>query len=163
MIEEDGVFAVKLSFLDGISAEFTGEHFIKDDIGLAVAKYGASDRSRGCKSPVYLVSDSIVRLALAAKRNAVRMGMSDCTSGIYGEPCNDCEICRKAEREAFTRAVLGGIRIPGEFHGRLMVALSKSIGMTCYIPLDAPMTEREVEEAFKEMGTERKGETDESH
>lgn len=145
-----------------VEARLTGEHFRPDEIGIAKAaavKYGSASLANG-GSPVYLVRDSVVRLAMMSRRRALRAGLSECTSGTCNEPCGDCEECRNAEKDAFTRVILGAIKLPPE---SLAKGLRESISSVIGLPwVDAPwegaMTDEEVAEVFDELGVENKTE-----
>ena len=72
----NGVFLVKLIVGGGprVEVRFTGEHFRPDEIGIAKAvavKYGSASVANG-GSPVYLVRDSVVRLAMMSRNRALR-------------------------------------------------------------------------------------------
>lgn len=159
--DTQGAFAVKLSFDNGVSAVLTGEHFNPDEVEVArVIVANESKESVACGgSPVYLVRDSVMRLALSARRNALRT-MSECTSGTCGEPCGDCDTCRAAERDAFTRVILGAMELPsGDLSDRLRDSVSSVIGMVwADAPWEGAMTEEEVEDVFNELGVKRKTE-----
>jgi len=165
MIDENsghGVFAVRIDVGDhGVEAVLTGEHFGPDEIGVARAVVGEESAKSVANggSPVYLARDSVVKLAVSSMRRALRSGASDCTSGTCGEPCGDCETCRAAEREVFTRVILGAIELPdGDLSERLREAVSSVIGMTwADAPWEQAMTEEEVDEVFTETGTTKKG------
>lgn len=158
--DTQGAFAVKLSFDNGVSAVLTGEHFNPDEIEVArIIVANESKESVACGgSPVYLVRDSVMRLALSARRNALRT-MSECSSGTCGEPCGDCDTCRSAERDAFTRVILGAIELPeGDLTERLREVVSSVIGMTWSDAYwEQAMTEEEVDEVLTETGTTKKG------
>lgn len=163
MIDENsghGVFPVKLEFGEnGIEAVLTGDYFGPDEIGVAKAmacEDGARSVANG-GSPVYLVRDSVVKLAVSSMRRALRSGASDCTSGTCGEPCGDCETCSAAEREVFTRVILGALELPdGDLSERLRDAVSSVIGLTWSdAPWEKAMTEEEAEEVFVELGVEK--------
>lgn len=158
----NGMFAVELILKSGprVEARLTGEHFRHDEIGIAKAvavKYGsASVANKG--SPVYLVRDSVVRLALMSKNRALRAGLSECTSGTCNEPCGNCEECRNAERDAFTRVILGAIELPdGSLAEGLREAVSSVIGLPwADAPWDGVMTDEEVAEVFYKLRVEDK-------
>lgn len=160
----NGLFAVELLVKSGsrVEARLTGEHFRPDEIGIAkavVVKYGSASVANG-GSPVYLVRDSVVRLAMMSRGRALRAGLSECTSGTCNEPCGDCEECRNAEKDAFTRVILGAMELPsGDLSDRLRKAMSSVIGMVwADAPWESAMTDEEVEDVFRELGIERKTE-----
>ena len=160
----NGLFAVELLVKGGprVEAMLTGEHFRPDEIGIAkavAAKCGSESVVNG-GTPVYLVRDSVVRLAMMSRNRALRSGLSECTSGTCNEPCGDCEECRNAEKDAFTRVILGAIELPpGSLAERLREAVSSVIGLPwADAPWDCAMTDEEVAEVFDELGVEDKTE-----
>ena len=160
----NGVFLVKLIVGGGprVEVRLTGEHFRPDEIGIAKAvavKYGSESVANG-GSPVYLVRDSVVRLALMSRKRALRAGLSECTSGTCNEPCGYCEECRNAEKDAFTRVILGAIELPtGSLAECLREAVSSVIGLPwADAPWEGAMTDEEVAEVFDELGVEEKTE-----
>lgn len=159
--DTQGMFAVRLAFDGGVSAVLTGEHYSPEEVGAAraiVAEESAKAMAEG-SSPVFLVRDSVVKTALGARKHALRSGVSECASGTCGEPCGDCEACRKAERDAFTSVILGAMDLPeGSLAERLRAAVSSVLGMTwADSPWSTAMTEEEVDEVFTETGTTKKG------
>ena len=161
---ENGMFAVELILKNGprVEARLTGEYFRPDEIGIAKAvavKCGsASVANRG--SPVYLVRDSVVRLAMMSMNRALRSGLSECTSGTCNKPCGYCIECRNAEKDAFTRIILGAIELPlGSLAEGLREAVSSVIGLTWTdAPWEGVMTDEEVAEVFYKLGVEDKTE-----
>jgi len=166
MIDENsghGVFAVRIEVGDhGVEAVLTGEHFGPDEIGVARAVVGEESAKSVANggSPVYLARDSVVKLAVSSMRRALRSGASDCTSGTCGEPCGYCEECRNAEKDAFTRVILGAIELPpGSLAEGLREAVSSVIGLPWSdAPWEGAMTDEEVAEVFDELGVEDKTE-----
>lgn len=160
----NGVFFVELIVGGGprVEARLTGEHFRPDEIGIAKAVavkcWSASVANGG--SPVYLVRDSVVRLAMMSRDRALRAGLSECTSGTCNEPCGNCEECRNAERDAFTRVILGAIELPdGSLAEGLREAVSSVIGLPwADAPWDGAMTDEEVAEVFDKLEVEDKTE-----
>lgn len=156
---EQGLFAVRISMRNGIPvAVLTGEHYDAGPVNVALSKATMDSKEsilRG-ESPVYLVRDSVVRLAVDAKLRALRDGLSSCHDGENGIPCGECPVCIAAEDYAFTRIILGSTELPkcGE---RLRKALSCMIGS---VRVDAPwetaMDDEEVDKVFKELGVEPK-------
>lgn len=160
----NGVFFVELIVGVGprVEARLTGEHFMPDEIGIAKAvavKYGSASVANG-GSPVYLVRDSVVRLAMMSRNRALRAGLSECTSGTCNEPCGYCEECMNAERDAFTRVILGAIELPpGSLAEGLREAVSSVIGLTwADAPWEGAMTDEEVAKVFDELGVKEKTE-----
>ena len=160
----NGVFFVELIVYRGlrVEARLTGEHFRQDEIDIAKAiavKYGAASVANG-GSPVYLVRDSVVRLALMSRKRALRSGISECTSRTCNEPCGYCEECMNAEKDAFTRVILGAIELPtGSISECIREAVSSIIGIPWVdSPWDGAMTDEEVAEGFDELGVEDKTE-----
>lgn len=159
-----GVFAVELRMrnVPRVEAVLTGEHFSVDETGMAKAIAGRDGSALVANggSPVYLVRDSVVKLALMSRRRALRSGMSECASGTCNEPCGDCEECRNAESDAFTRVILGAMELPsGDLSDRLRDAVSSVIGMVwADAPWESAMTDEEVEEVFNELGVKSKTE-----
>ena len=160
----NGVFLVELVVCGGkrVEARLTGEHFRPDEIGIAKAvsvKYVSASVANG-RSPVYLVRDSVVRLAMMSRNMALRAGVSECTSGTCNEPCGYCEECMNAEKDAFTRVILGAIELPPvSLAEGLRDAVSSVIGIPwADAPWDGAMTDEEVEEVFDELGVEDKTE-----
>lgn len=157
-----GVFAVELHIRNGnrVEAVLTGEHFCADEAGIAKAVSGIDGTSLSDDSDahVYFVRDSVVKLALMSRRRALRSGLSECASGTCNEPCGDCEECRNAESDAFTRVILGAIELPsGDLSDRLRDAVSSVIGMVwADAPWESAMTDEEVEEVFNELGVKSK-------
>lgn len=166
-----GWFLVRLSVRDGkVVAELTGDHFMgyeRDKAYKAVVDGARRSVSDG-KSPVYMIRDPVVGIALSAARRAERCGLSKCHEGVGGKPCGICETCLAAERESFTRVILGCVDIPGcEIADRLYDAVASTIGMSC---VDAPwadeMTDEEITKVFKEaeeIGLMPEREKDETH
>lgn len=137
-----GVFAAKLEVVNGeLVAALTGEHFGADDADVASAVTGscAGQAMMDGESPVYLVRDSVVDVAVRSKR---RMG--DCGT------------------EAFTRVVLGALSLPkSDLSSRLRNAVASVIGMTWVdAPWDGEMSEDDVEKVFDELGVETESRAD---
>lgn len=164
--DTQGMFAVRLAFDGGVSAVLTGEHYSPEEVGAAraiVAEESAKAMAKG-SSPVFLVRDSVVKTALGARKHALRSGVSECASGTCGEPCGDCDACRKAESDAFTSVVLGAMELPeGSLAEMLRAAVSSVLGMTwADSPWSTALTDEEVEQVFDELNI-KKGTEDESH
>lgn len=153
--EKQGLFAVRISIKNGVPvAILTGKHFNSESIDTAYDLLLAESKNAilRSKSPVYLVKDSVVKLALDAMRNALSYGMSSCRAGNKGKPCGTCMTCLAAKDEAFTRVVLGSIE-PIEGFQHLQIALSRAIGSTRVdATWDIRMSDKEVEEVFSSLG-----------
>lgn len=150
---EGGCFAAKMT--PGLSMEIVdGCHFGADekDIANAISGDHANSAIADGTSPMFLVKDSVVRTAMRSKRNAIAAGLSDCHDGANGEACGHCEICRDAEREAFTRVVLAGAELPhGDLPSRLRTAVMSVTGMAWVdAPWEGAMSDEEVNEVFEE-------------
>ena len=126
-----------------VRALLTGDHYGADD-GYSASVATEKDVKAAMlekRSPMYLVPDSVVRMAMD-----VRMR------------------CDEGGDEAFTRVVLGGLLLPlSDLTGRIDKSVISTIGMTT---MDAhwceAMTDNEIDRVFKELGVfraeNRKGE-----
>lgn len=127
-----GMFAVTLEIQDGtVVAKLTGDHFKaeEEDVSRAICGSCAMDLMSRQESPIYLVRDSVVGLAMCAMR---RMPYS--------------------QVESFTRSILGALELPD---GSLSERLSRSVGSIVGIswadaPWDGAMSDEEVEKVFEE-------------
>ncbi len=169
-----GWFAVKLQIRDGRTvAELTGDHFRsgQEDAANDAVSIGLKHAISEGESPVYLVRDSMVEVAVGAARRATRSGLSDCNRGIGGKPCGECERCLAAQREAFTSVILCGVDLPEDgVSARLCETVPSVLGMSF---ADAPwkegMTDKEVNDILEEteeiglVNNNRKEKDDETH
>lgn len=164
-----GVFGVRLEMSGGgLSAVLTGEHFRPDELDVAAAVSGPSalEAATTDSSPVYLVRDSVVGLAVRSMDVAARRGSPDCHSGQGGAPCGVCEKCMDEGREAFTRVILGSLELPEcDLARRVSDAVASVIGLAWTdAPWNGAMSDGDVEEVFTKMGVcPKKGEEDEPH
>lgn len=157
MDRKQGLFCVKISIGNNVPiAVLTGDHFEAKYASVARAAARAESRKSMLQdgSPVYLVADSVVGLAVDARRRALRDGLADCHGGSKGGPCGECAVCQAARDEAFTRIILSAIELP---KSDLSKALETSIGDTIgAIKVDAPwngaMSDDDVAKVFDEMG-----------
>ncbi len=156
-ISGQGWFAVKIE-MHGTRAVavLTGDHFGPDerDIANAVAGVDGQESAVSGGSPVYLVKDSVVRLAIGASGQKKALVLSDCHDGLRGKPCGRCTKCREARERMFTRVVLGALELPeNELSNKLREAIQNVIGLSwADAPWEEPMTEDEVNEVFEELG-----------
>lgn len=137
-------------------AVLTGDHFCPDQktIANAVAGVDGKESVAAGNSPVYLVKDSVVRVALGASRMKQALKLMDCNDGLHGKPCGKCEKCRAAREKMFTRVILGAIELPdNNLSMKLIDAIRNVIGLSwADAPWEEPMTEDEVNEVFEEQG-----------
>lgn len=141
-----GLFAVRLvpDWGGTVRAAPTGEHFGAHEHGAAefTAEEAGRESVASGGSPVFLVRDATMRLAIGAMRRAIRAGRSS--------------------REAFTHVILGGIgeRAPERLADAVM-------SVTGILRLDEPwagaMEENEVSLALSELAAERKEDRHEAH
>lgn len=158
-----GYFYVKLNDENGrISARLTGEHFSpeEEDVARAMVSIDGAFSVMGTDSngpPIYLVRDSVIRVASGAYGKALTAMISKCHDGPRGKPCGKCEQCVKAREDAFTMVVLAGLKLPeGELSGRIRSAVDSAIGMVWSDDTwNGPMTEDEVEDTFEKIGVSR--------
>lgn len=137
-------------------AVLTGDHFWPDqkDIANAVAGVDSKESVLYGKSPIYLVKDSVMRVALGACRTKQALKLMDCNEGLHGKPCGKCEKCKEAREKMFTRAILGALELPDDdLSVKLRDAIRNVIGLSWSdAPWCEPMTEDEVNEVFEELG-----------
>lgn len=156
-ISGQGWFAVKIEMRGTRAvAVLTGDHFGPDERDIANAVAGVDGRESAVSggSPVYLVKDSVVRVAIGASRQEQALGLSDCHDGLRGKPCGRCTKCREARERMFTRVVLGALDLPeNELSRKLREAIQNVIGLSWSdAPWSDPMTDEEVEAVFEELG-----------
>jgi hypothetical protein len=137
-------------------AVLTGDHFGPDqkEIANAVAGVDGNDSIKAGGSPVYLVKDSVVAIALGASKKKSALKLTDCRDGVRGKPCGKCNKCIEAKERMFTRIILGSIELPRtELSDRVRDAVQNVIGLQwADAPWCEPMTEDEVNEVFEELG-----------
>ena len=159
-VPRQGLFAVRIKADDGrVAAVLTGEHFDADESAVAKVIVGDDGRESMTEgvSPVYLVRDSVIRLALSAYGKALMAVVSKCYDGPRGKPCGRCYVCKEAKSRAFTMLVMSSLELPEcDLSERLKESVANTIGMTC---ADAewsdPMTDEEVKRAFRKLGVKR--------
>ena len=156
-ISDQGWFAVKIEMRGNRPvAVLTGDHFCPDQksIANAVAGVDGKESVTAGGSPVYLVKDSAVRIALGAYRNKSALKLSNCHDGAFGRPCGKCAKCIEARERMFTRAVLGSLELPPSVMSeKARDAVRQVIGLQwADAPWSGPMTDEEVEEVFEELG-----------
>lgn len=156
-ISGQGWFLVRIEMRGtGPVAVLTGDHFGPDQKSIANAVAGVDGKESVAAggSPVYLVKDSVVGIALGAYRNKSALKMSDCRRGAFGRPCGKCGKCINARERAFTRVILGSLELPkNEMTDRVRGAVQRVIGLQwADAPWSSPMTDEEVEEVFEELG-----------
>lgn len=139
-------------------AVLTGDHFGPDQRAVANAVAGMDGKESVASggSPVYLVKDSVVGLALAAARMKSALKTADCHAGPRGKPCGTCETCRDARDRLFTRVILGALELPGgDLPKRLRETIRQVVGLAwADAPWSEPMTDEEVERVFEELGVQ---------
>ena len=155
--QNQGLFAVRLDMSGGcLSAVLTGEHFGVDETDIAKAMAGVcADVSDGySNSPLYLVRDSVVGLAVRLMDIAATRGSADCHGGQSGAPCGKCEKCMEEGRDAFTRVVLGSLELPEcDLAKRVSDAVASVIGLAWTdAPWNGAMSDGEVGEVFTKIG-----------
>ena len=137
-------------------AVLTGDHFCPDQKEIANAVAGVDSRESVVhgKSPIYLVKDSVMRVALGSSRTKLALKLMDCNDGLHGKPCGKCEKCRAAREKMLTMVILGAIELPdNNLSMKLMDAIQNVIGLSwADLPWEDPMTEDEVNEVFEELG-----------
>lgn len=151
---KQGLFACKITVKNGrIEVALTGEHYSPDERGVALAMArtdGAYSAANG-GSPVYLVKDSVIGVAVRLYKRGLRHDASGCHDGPKGKPCGKCERCKATAGEQFAMVVLGSLDLPecGGLSERLVDAVESAIGLTW---TDAPwaraMNDKEVERVF---------------
>jgi hypothetical protein len=156
-ISGQGWFAVKIEMRGTRAvAVLTGDHFGPDERDIAKAVAGVDGRESAVSggSPVYLVKDSVVRVAMGASSQKQALELSDCHDGLRGKPCGRCNKCMEARERMFTRVVLGALELPeNELSNKLREAIQNVIGLSWTdAPWEEPMTEDEVNEVFEELG-----------
>lgn len=156
-ISGQGWFAVKIEMRGTRAvAVLTGDHFRPDqkDIANAVTGCEGSDSALEGRSPVYLVKDSVVGVALGAYRMKQGLKIVDCHDGARGKPCGKCSKCMEARERMFTRVILGSLELPEtDLSKRLRDAVQQVIGLPWTdAPWSGTMTDEEVEEVFEELG-----------
>jgi hypothetical protein len=156
-ISGQGWFAVKIEMRGTRAvAVLTGDHFGPDERDIANAVAGVDGRESAVSggSPVYLVKDSVVRVAIGVYRQKQSLGLSDCHDGLRGKPCGRCTKCMEARERMFTRVVLGALDLPeNELSKKLRESIQNVIGLSWSdAPWSDPMTDEEVEAAFEELG-----------
>lgn len=166
--ERQGLFAVRISMKNGIPvAILTGDHFDcgSTNVAYAISKVESKEAMLRKESPMYLVRDTVVRLAMDTRRRALIGGFSECHAGNKGKPCGNCKKCIAAKDAAFTRVILGSMEIPDNIDN-LKTSLSSVIGLTWMdAKWDNAMTNEEVEKVFDEIGIaqNKQGKDDETH
>lgn len=139
-------------------AVLTGDHFGpgQREIANAVAGMDGKESVADGGSPVYLVKDSVVGLALSASRMKSALKLADCHDGLRGKPCGTCEKCAEERARMFTRVILGALELPGgDLPKRLRETIQQVIGMPwADAPWSEPMTDEEVERVFEELGVQ---------
>lgn len=156
-ISGQGWFAVKIEMRGTRPvAVLTGDHFRPDEREVANAFAGVYGNESVCNggSPVYLVKDSVVDVALRASDMKLSSTLIRCHDGLNGNPCGKCEKCRAAREKMFTRVILGAIELPdNNLSAKLVDAIRNVIGLSwADAPWEDPMTEDEVNEVFEELG-----------
>ena len=156
-ISGHGWFAVKIEMRGTRPvAVLTGDHFGPDQREIANAVAGVDSRESVLhgKSPIYLVKDSVVRVAFGASRMKQALKLMDCNDGLHGKPCGKCEKCKEAREKMFTRVILGALELPNDdMSVKLRDAVRNVIGLSwADAPWCEPMTEGEVNEVFEELG-----------
>lgn len=154
-------FGVRLEVVDGsLCAVLTGDTYDGISIDKGIGTFEATSRSAlaSDSSPVYLVRETVIRVAVQMMRRMIRDEAVDCHEGENGKPCGQCKTCEAAKREAFTHVVLGNLIIPGtDLQVRLDPVVRSTIGLGWVdSPWWPPLTDEEVEEIFEELGVTRK-------
>lgn len=167
--EGHGWFSVRLEKVgNGIEAVLTGDHFDVEESEVAGAISALESKNsiidRG--SPVYLISDSVARIAATVARRAVRSDLCGCMRGSNGSQCGECEECDAVRRRSFTSSVLGAMKLPaGDLSDRVHEAVTSVLGLVCLdAPYECAMTDGEVDDIFEEMKVKRREEDkDDTH
>lgn len=152
---KQGLFACKIVVNNGkVEVALTGDHYGADEHGVARAMArtdGAFSAAKG-GSPIYLVKDSVVDVAVRLYRRGLRHEASGCHDGPKGKPCGKCARCKSIALEQFSMVVLGTLDLPeaGGLSERVGDAVRQAVGLAWS---DAPwaraMTEKEVERVFE--------------
>lgn len=156
-ISGQGWFAVKIEMRGTRPvAVLTGDHFWSNEreIANAVSRVDGNESAIAGGSPVYLVKDSVVGVALCASRTKRCLKIVDCHDGPRGKPCGKCRKCMESRARIFTRVILGSLELPEtDLSKRLRDAVQQVIGLPWTdAPWSGPMTDEEVEEVFEELG-----------
>ena len=154
---KQGLFAVKINAVDGkVSAVLTGQHFDADEADVAKAILANEEKESVVNggSPIYLVRDSVVRVATGAYAYYLKCVLSTCHDGPKGKACGKCKTCKDAQRDAFSWTVMSDVDLPEtDLTARVVSAVGSVIGRTwADAPWSKPMDEEEVEEVFNKLG-----------
>lgn len=156
-----GLFGVKFEIVDGsLCAVLTGDHYSGGETAKALKAFVEDSKSVLMlgSSPVYLVRDTVVRVAVQMMRRMIRDEAVDCHEGENGWPCGSCKTCEAAKKEAFTHVVIGNLEVPvSELQIRLDSVVRSTVGLGWVdSPWWPPFTDEEVKEVFEELGVTRK-------
>lgn len=171
MMEQDrlsvGLFTARISADDGrIAVVLTGDHYAaneSDEVAALQRNEHGMDLANDA-SPLYMIRDTGVRLAVDASRRVLQHGFDGCHDGHRNRPCGTCVACTRAKVNAQTRVLLGKIELPDDsLAQRLRAALGSVIGLNWIdAPWEVELTQPEINRLLKEIGIsqENKGEKD---
>lgn len=160
-----GLFTARISADEGrIAVVLTGDHYAANE-SYAVAALLRKERGVALAhdaSPLYLIRDTGVRLAVDARRRVLQHGFDGCHDGRRNRPCGTCVACTREKVNAQTRVLLGKIELPDDsLAQRLRAALGCVIGMNLIdAPWEVELTQPEINRLLEEIGI-RKGNEDE--
>lgn len=162
-----GLFTARISADDGrIAVVLTGDHYAANESD-AVAALQRKEQGVALAhdaSPLYLIRDTGVRLAVDARRRVLQHGFEGCHDGRRNRPCGTCVACTRAKVNAQTRVLLSKIELPDDsLAQRLRAALGSVIGLNWIdAPWEVELTQPEINKLLKEIGIsqENKGEKD---
>ena len=160
-----GLFTARISADDGrIAVVLTGDHYAaneSDEVATLKRKEQCVALAHDA-SPLYLIRDTGVRLAVDARQRVLQHGFDGCHDGRRNRPCGTCVACTRAKVNAQTRVLLGKIELPDDsLAQRLRAALGSVIGMNWIdAPWEIELTQPEIKRLLKEIGIsqENKGE-----
>lgn len=152
-----GLFTARILADDGrIAVVLTGDHYAADESN-AVAALQRKEHGVALAhdaSPLYLIRDTGVRLAVDARRRVLQHGFEGCHDGRRNRPCGICVSCTRAKVSAQTRMMLGKIELPDDsLAQRLRAALGSVIGLNWIdAPWEIELTQPEINRLLKEIG-----------
>lgn len=148
----DVAFIAKDGFVQGV---VTGGHFGPDE--RTAAMECVSDSARRSivdkTSPLFLVPDSIVKMAYKTGIGEAPLRLSPCRSGPRRKPCGHCEECERARDVYFNDILLHAVDFCGDEFAEKVKASVLSVlgGSMMSVPWEGPMGEDEVHELVDAM------------
>ena len=152
-----GLFTARISADDGrIAVVLTGDHYAADESD-AVAALQRKEQGMALAhdaSPIYLIRDIGVRLAVDARRRVLQHWFEGCHDGRRNRPCGTCVACMRAKVNSQTRVLLGKIELPDDsLSQHLRAALGRVIGLNWIdAPWEVELTQPEINRLLKEIG-----------